>query len=81
MKEKKYWLSVEQIRFLERIIDKIDEGWSQLYGYNTRIGLEDILDLGYYKDNQREWLLSIREDYILTFTDTPISTPTTMRYY
>ena len=80
MKEKKYWLTSEQINFLEMIIHKIDSGWSQLYGYNTRIGLEDILDIGYYKDNQREWLQCIREDYILTFTDTPISTPTTIRY-
>lgn len=69
MKEKKYWLHDKQIEFLERIMKKIDEGWS-LYSYTTRVGIEDILDMGYYKDNQREWLRSMRKDYIDSFCTT-----------
>ena len=52
MKEKKYWLTELQIKFLEKLMKKIDDGWD-LYSYNTRCGIEDILDCGYYKDNQR----------------------------
>ena len=66
MKEKKYWLTREQIKFLESCMLRIDGGWSQ-YSYTTRTGLEDILNLGYYSDSQREWLLCIRGDYIKTF--------------
>ena len=63
MKEKKYWLSQEQIEFLEKMILKIERGWD-LYSFNTISGLEDILDMGYYKDNQRSWLVNMRWDYI-----------------
>ena len=70
MKEKKYWLTGEQIGFLEKMILKIERGWS-LYSLYTINGLEDILDRGYYKDNQREWLINMRWDYI---TDTKSST-------
>lgn len=45
---------------------KIDGGW-HLYSYNTRCGIEDILDCGYYKDNQKDWLKSMRLDYIDSF--------------
>ena len=51
MKEKKYWLTNKQIQFLESCMFRIDNGWS-LYSYTTRCGIEDILDVGYYKDNQ-----------------------------
>ena len=63
MKEKKYNLTAEQIRFLEKMICRIEEGWD-LYSFNTISGLEDILDMGYYKDNQRSWLVNMRWDYI-----------------
>ena len=63
MKEKKYWLSQEQIEFLEKMIRRIERGWD-LYSFNTISGLEDILDMGYYKDNQRSWLVNMRWDYI-----------------
>ena len=63
MKEKKYWLSQEQIEFLEKMIRRIERGWD-LYSFNTISGLEDILDMGYYKDNQRGWLVNMRWDYI-----------------
>lgn len=66
MKEKKYWLTELQIKFLEKFMNKIDNGW-HLYSYNTRRGIEDILDCGYYKDNQRDWLRSMRLDYIDSF--------------
>jgi len=66
MKEKKYWLTELQIIFIEKMIDKIDGGWS-LYSYTTRTSLEDILDSGYYKDFQKEWLQNMRLDYIDTF--------------
>lgn len=71
MKEKKYWLTNKQIQFLESCMFRIDNGWS-LYSYNTRCGIEDILDIGYYKDNQRQWLLNLREDYIDTYCTTTI---------
>jgi hypothetical protein len=66
MKEKKYWLTDNQIQFLERFMKKIDNGW-HLYSYTTRCGIEDILDCGYYKDNQKDWLRSMRLDYIDSF--------------
>tara|TARA_R100000742_G_C4213756_1_gene39411 strand:+ start:29 stop:238 length:210 start_codon:yes stop_codon:yes gene_type:complete len=66
MKEKKYWLTESQIRFLEKFMKKIDDGW-HLYSYNTRCGIEDILDYGYYKDNQKDWLKSMRLDYMDCF--------------
>lgn len=66
MIEKKYWLTEEQILFIEKLMDKIDSGWS-IYSYSTRRGLEDILDMGYYKDNQREWLQNMRMDYVETY--------------
>ena len=50
---------------------KIDEGW-HLYSYNTRCGIEDILHMGYYKDSQRNWLVSMRGDYIDSFCTTTI---------
>jgi len=71
MKEKKYWLSELQIIFIEKMLDKMDKGWS-LYSSTTRQGLEDILDSGYYKDYQKEWLQNMREDYIGTFCTTTI---------
>ena len=71
MKEKKYWLTGEQIGFLETMILKIEKGWS-LYSLSTLVGLEDIIDKGYYKDNQREWLVTMREDYIDSFCTTTI---------
>ena len=66
MKEKKYYLTEEQIRFLEKMIWRIEEGWD-LYSFNTIAGLDDILDMGYYKDNQRGWLQNMRLDYIGTY--------------
>jgi len=66
MKEKKYWLTDNQIEFLEKMMKKIDEGW-ELYSYKTRCGLEDILHAGYYNDWKRDWLLNMREDYISSF--------------
>ena len=66
MKEQKYWLTDNQIKFLERFMKKIDNGWI-LYSYTTRCSIEDILDCGYYKDNQKDWLKSMRLDYIDSF--------------
>lgn len=66
MKEKKYWLTELQLKFLEKFMKKIDDGW-HLYSYNTRCGIEDILDCGYYKDNQKDWLRNMRLDYIDSF--------------
>ena len=66
MKEKKYWLTEKQVEFLEKFMKKIDEGW-HLYSYTTRCNIEDILDRGYYKDEQRNWLGSMRLDYISSF--------------
>ena len=66
MKEKKYYLTEGQKRFLKKFMKKIDEGW-HLYSYNTRCSIEDILLNGYYKDSQRNWLVSMREDYINTY--------------
>jgi hypothetical protein len=43
-----------------------------LYSYNTRCGIEDILLDGYYKDSQRNWLVSMRGDYIDSFCTTTV---------
>ena len=36
MIEKKYWLTEEQILFIEKLMDKIDSGWS-IYSYSTPV--------------------------------------------
>ena len=69
MKEKKYWLTSKQIKFLESCMFRIDNGWS-IYSYTTRCGIEDILECGYYRDTQREWLQNMRMDYIETYCTT-----------
>lgn len=71
MKDKRYYLTEGQRGFLERFMKKIDEGW-HLYSYNTRCGIEDILLDGYYKDSQRNWLVSMRGDYIDSFCTTTV---------
>lgn len=71
MKDKRYYLTEVQKGFLERFMKKIDEGW-HLYSYNTRCGIEDILLDGYYKDSQRNWLVSMRGDYIDSFCTTTV---------
>ena len=38
-----------------------------LYFYTTRCSIEDILDCRYYKDNQKDWLKSMRLDYMYSF--------------
>ena len=46
---------------------KIAEGKWSTYGDNTVEGLSTIIEMTYYTDSQKEWLLSMREDYLSTF--------------
>ena len=65
MKEE-WYLSLEQVRFLNKICKLIDFGWNK-YSVSTKRGIEDTIRSGYYGSSQRIYLNSIREDYIKDF--------------
>ena len=65
MKEEWYF-SIEQIRFLEKVMNKIEGGWDK-YSLSTMRGIQDSIRGGYYGSSQRIYLNSIREDYIRDF--------------
>jgi len=67
MNEIKFWLTPQQMIFLEKIVQKISEGKFKVYGHSTIAGLNDILDNGYYTDRNKGWLNAIREDYLECF--------------
>jgi len=68
MKEE-WYLSSEQVEFLERVIQRIEQGWDK-YSLSTMRGLKDTIRSGHYGSSQRIYLNSIREDYIKDFITT-----------
>ena len=65
MKEE-WYLSLEQIRFLDKICKCIEGGWDK-YSISTVRGIKDTIRSGYYGSSQRIYLNSVREDYIKDF--------------
>ena len=46
---------------------KIAQGKFSIYGDNTLEGLSRIIESTYYTDSQKEWLMTMREDYLNEF--------------
>lgn len=67
MNEIKFWLTPQQMIFLEKVVQKTAKGKFKVYGHSTIAGLNDILDKGYYTDKNKGWLNSVREDYLEVF--------------
>jgi hypothetical protein len=67
MKEQRHYLDTLQTIFLEKVMDKIAQGKWKDFGGNTLEGLSSIIQSQYYTDSQKNWLMSMREDYINTF--------------
>ena len=65
--EQYHYLDTQQTRFLQKMMHKIAEGKWSTYGDNTVEGLSTIIEMTYYTDSQKEWLLSMTEDYLSTF--------------
>ena len=70
MKEE-WYLSTTQTILLEKICRKIELGWPK-YGSATLLGLKDIIKKGTYLKIHRNFLNTIREDYIKEFCTTTI---------
>jgi hypothetical protein len=63
-------LDSPQSFFLEKVMNKIEEKkgrFSNVYGTHTLDALGVIVDRGYYTDTQKEWLMTMREDYLECF--------------
>lgn len=67
MKEQRHYLDTLQVVFLQKMMHKIREGKWSTYGDSTVSVLSTIIQFTYYTDSQKEWLLSMREDYLNTF--------------
>ena len=68
MKEEKYYLDTPQGLFIDKMIKKIDSGlWKDMYSGNTSRGLRDILEKGFYTPTQKDYLSTMRRDYIKSF--------------
>jgi hypothetical protein len=67
MKEEKYWLDTPQKIFIGKIIRKIADGKLETHGTGTIVGLNDILDNGYYSEGEKNWLNTMREYYLEEF--------------
>ena len=67
MKEQRHYLDTPQTIFLQKMMHKIREGKWSTYGDSTVSVLSTIIQFTYYTDSQKEWLLSMREDYLNTF--------------
>ena len=66
MKEEKHYLDTLQIRFIDKMIRKIDGGWD-IYGETSLEALTSIKEKTYYTPSQKSWLMSMRLDYITSF--------------
>ena len=65
MKEKKMILSFKQIDWLHRVCDLIIEDKLPFWNRSVVTKIRDIIDKGWYsKEGEREFLISIRNDYI-----------------
>ena len=67
MKEKRHYLDTLQTIFIQKIMHKIAQGKFSIYGDNTLEGLSSIIESTYYTDSQKEWLMTMREDYLNEF--------------
>ena len=67
MKEQRHYLDTLQVVFLQKMMHKIAQGKWSTYGDSTVSVLSTIIQFTYYTDSQKEWLLSMREDYLNTF--------------
>lgn len=67
MKEERHYLDTPQIYFIEKVIKKIDGGVWNAYSGTTSRGLRHIIENGYYTPTQKEWLRTMRRDYIKSF--------------
>jgi hypothetical protein len=68
MKEERHYLDTPQIRFIEKMIKKIDSHlWPNVYSGNTSLVLGKLLKEGFYTPTQKDWLITMREDYIKYF--------------
>ena len=67
MKEERHYLDTLQTIFLEKMMHKIAQGKWKSFGDNTLEGLSSIIQSQYYTDSQKNWLMSMREEYINKF--------------
>ena len=67
MKEERHYLDTLQTIFIEKMMRKITQGKFSIYGDNTLEGLSRIIESTYYTNSQKEWLMSMREDYLNEF--------------
>jgi hypothetical protein len=67
MKEERHYLDTLQVVVLQKMMHKIAQGKWSTYGDSTVSVLSTIIQFTYYTDSQKEWLLSMREDYLNTF--------------
>jgi len=67
MKEERHYLDTLQTIFIEKMMRKISEGKFSIYGDNTLEGLSRIIESTYYTNSQKEWLMTMREDYLNEF--------------
>ena len=67
MKEERHYLDTLQTIFIQKMMDKITQGKFSIYGDNTLEGLSRIIESTYYTDSQKEWLMTMREDYLNEF--------------
>ena len=67
MKEERHYLDTLQTIFIKKMMDKIAQGKFSIYGDNTLEGLSSIIQSTYYTDSQKEWLMTMREDYLNEF--------------
>jgi len=65
MKEE-WYLTKKQIRFLDKVVKKIEGGWD-VYSLSTIRGIKDTISSGYYGSSQRAYLNNVRKDYIISF--------------
>jgi len=66
MKEEKFYLNVHQIRFLKKVLKRIEAGWDK-YGWNTQQGISRALVRGTYDRGNKEYYNELRRDYIQDF--------------
>ena len=67
MKEERHYLDTLQTIFLEKVMHKIAQGKWDDFGSNTLEGLSSIIQLQYYTNSQKAWLMGMRKEYINTF--------------
>ena len=67
MKEEKWYLDENQIKWLSKVSKLIYKGKWDKYSISTHRGIVDIMKKGTYTESQRIYIRGIREDYIKDF--------------